>query len=69
MDNSTIQQNLQANLQQWMLRNNKSLTYGDLMKVSRGDKIDEMHGFYTQEEEKMREAILQSNRERLKKFG
>jgi len=69
MDNSTIQQNLQANLQQWMLRNNKSLTYGDLMKVSRGDKIDEMNGFYTEEEEKMREAILQSNRERLKKFG
>lgn len=68
MDNQNIQQNIQNNLQQWMLRNNKNISYGDLIKLSRGENLDKMDGFYSEEELKIREAILQSNRDRLQKF-
>ena len=53
MNNQNIQQNI---------------SYGDLIKLSQGESFDKMDGFYSEEELKIREAILQSNRDRLQKF-
>lgn len=60
---------LEKNLQEWMLRNRKTKTYGELLEVSRGNNNDLMDNFYTENERKLRDEITKSNKERLLRLG
>ena len=60
---------LEKNLQEWMLRNGKTKTYGELLEASRGNNDDLMDNFYTESERKLRNEIIKSDKERLLKLG
>ena len=59
---------LEKNLQEWMLRNRKTKTYGELLEISRGNN-DLQDNFYTESERKLRDEIIKSDKERLLRFG
>ena len=58
---------LEKNLQEWMLRNRKTKTYGELLEISRGNN-DLQDNFYTESERKLRDEIIKSDKERLLRF-
>lgn len=62
--NDTINQNLKN----WMIRNNKSMTYGDILKLSENDRVNDIYSFYTKDEYDLLQETLKSNRNRLQRF-
>ena len=65
--NDTIK-TLPTNLKEWLLRNRgESLSYGDLMNIDNDINIDE--SILSSEEQRIKDNIIQSDKNRLQKFG